>query len=149
VNADPEFRQRWRLNWLGCLNEFADIDLQRRMWLHPDNRNPHWSYVEIMCSYFDDVMYQRTYAEVVAEGLVSAEEATTVASLHDLLDRHEAPGGDDWNSAKVLADPAWQAITAEAKATNSRLGKLLTDPAERQALLEPFRPPASSLRSRA
>ena len=26
VNADPEFRRSWRLSWLWCLNEFADID---------------------------------------------------------------------------------------------------------------------------
>jgi len=142
VNADPEFQHRWRINWLGCLNEFADIDLQRRMWLDPTNRNPHWSYGEIMCSYFNDVLLERSYVDLVTEGLVTDEEAITVAALHALLERHEAPSGDDWDNAGVLADPAWLAITAEARATNRRLAELLTDPAERQALLEQIKPPS-------
>jgi hypothetical protein len=146
VTADPDFRRYWRLNWLGCLNEFADTDLQRQWWLDPTNRNPHWSYVEFMCSYFNDVLHDRTYAELVAEGLVSSEEAATVGPLHALLELHEAPAGNDWDNASVLADPAWQAITDEAKVTNQRLAELLTDPAERRELLEPFKPPASSRR---
>jgi len=28
------------------------------MWLDPTNRNPHWSYGEIMCSYFNDVLLE-------------------------------------------------------------------------------------------
>jgi hypothetical protein len=140
VGVDPEFRRRWRLNWLWCLNEFSDIDLQRRMWLDPANRNPHWSYVEIMCSYFDDVIGERTYAALVAEGLISAEEATVVSVLHTLLDSHEAPGGDDWNAVRLLADPAWQAIVTEAKKANRRLAEYLVDPAEKDALLVPYFP---------
>jgi hypothetical protein len=140
VNVDPEFRQYWRLNWLTCLNEFADADLQRRMWLDMENTNPHWSYVEFMCMYFDNVICDRTYAELVAQGLVSDAEAALVEALHVLLDKHEAPDGNDSNAAGVLADPAWQAITVEAKATNARLAHLLTDPAERDALLVPSVP---------
>jgi hypothetical protein len=136
-DRDPEFRQRWRLNWLWCLNEFADIDLQRRMWLDPTNRNPHWSYVEIMCSYFNDVLCERSYVDLVSEGLVSAEEANIVGALHALLDRHEAPDGDDCDAARVLADPAWQAVTTEAKTTKRRLAEYLVDPAEKDALLAP------------
>ncbi|MFI5030500.1 MAG: hypothetical protein ACHQPH_07355 [Reyranellales bacterium] len=138
MSADPAFRQYWRLNWLGSLNEFADIGLQRRMWLDLTNRNPHWSYVEFMCKYFDDVICDRTYAQLVAEGLVSAAEATLVEPLHALLDEHEAPDGNDSNAAGVLADPAWLAITEIAKATNLRLVALLADPSERAALLSPI-----------
>ena len=131
MSADPAFRQYWRLNWLGCLNEFADIDLQRRTWLDLTNRNPHWSYVEFMCTYFDNVICDRTYTELVAEGLVSVAEAILVEPLHALLDEHEAPDGNDSNAAGVLADSAWLAITVEAKAINARLARLLADPAER------------------
>jgi hypothetical protein len=91
-----------------------------------------------MCKYFDDVICDRTYAQLVAEGLVSAAEATLVEPLHALLDEHEAPDGNDSNAAGVLADPAWLAITEIAKATNLRLVALLADPSERAALLSPI-----------
>jgi hypothetical protein len=103
----------------------------------PTNRNPHWSYVEIMCSYFDDLIGERTYDDLVTQSLISAEEATVVSPLHALLNGHESPDGDDSNGARVLADPAWQAIAAEAKATKERLAEHLVDPAEKHALLAP------------
>lgn len=110
------------------------------MWLDPKNTNPHWSYVEFMCSYFNDVLHDRTYAELVAQDLVSAAEAALIEPLHALLDKHEAPDGNDWNAAGVLADPAWQTVIIEAAAANARLARLLTDPAERDALLAPSAP---------
>lgn len=133
-----EIRRILRLRWLSCLNEFADVELQRRMWLDPANTNPHWSYVEIMCSYFDDMLMGRSYDALVAQGLVGTEEAAIVRPLHDLLDLHDAPGGDDWDAKRILADPAWLAICNLAKVTNLRLAGLLTEPAEREALLNPI-----------
>src|SRR5262249_37673779 len=97
-----------------------------------------WSYVEIVCSYFDDVLADENYDRLVARGLVSVQETAIVKPLHELLERHEAPGGDEWNAQRILADPAWLAITDKAKATNLQLAALLNERAEKDVLLKPI-----------
>lgn len=128
-------RLRWRLQWLACLQDFADLDLQFRMWLDPSNTNPHWSFVEFMCSYFDDTLHQRDYSWALSQGLVTPREAEAVASLHQALLSYKAPDGDDFDNLAVLRDPAWRAITTEAATIQVRLLALLTAPSELQMLL--------------
>ena len=130
-----DFRRAWRLRWWGCLSDFADIDLQRRRWLDPENTNPHWSYVEFMCSYLDDLLHDRGYHWASNEGLITEEEVQTVAALHGLLDRHEAPQGDDYDNEKVLNDPAWHEVVKSAKEAQASLLAILNDPDEKRALL--------------
>lgn len=129
-----DFRRTWRQNWLNCLREFADEDLQRRMWLDPGSRNPHWSYIEFMCSYFDDTLHSRNYDWAIGEGLVTDQEVATVASLHYLLEHHEAPGGDDFDNERILKDQSWAEIVHAAKSSIGELASILKDPAERAIL---------------
>jgi hypothetical protein len=135
MNEQTDLRRTWRQNWLGCLSEFADAGLQRQRWLDPENRNPHWSYVEFMCSYFDDTLHGHGYDWAISEMLVTDREAAAVAPLHELLKHHEAPGGDDYDSERILNDPAWLDIVEEARRSTSNLAALLTDPTERNILL--------------
>ncbi len=128
-------RLRWRLQWLACLQDFADLDLQFRMWLDPSNTNPHWSYVEFMCKYFDDTLHSSDYSWALREGLVTQAEVDVVASLHVLLVAHQSPSGNDLDNLAVLDDPAWRAITTEAATIQVRLLALLTAPSEIQMLL--------------
>jgi hypothetical protein len=100
MNEQTNLRCTWRQSWLGCLQDFADADLQRRTWLDPHNQNPHWSYIEFMCSYFDDTLHGEGYGWAIGEGLVTKDEADAVAALHHLLTTHEAPGGDEYPSAE-------------------------------------------------
>jgi nucleotide-binding universal stress UspA family protein len=111
------------------------IDLQRRRWLDPENRDPHWSYVEFMCSYFNDVLYDQDYDWAISEGLVTEDEAQAVATLHRLLDQHEAPQGDDCDNEKVLNDPAWHEIVKSAKRAQASLLAVLSNPDEKKVLL--------------
>jgi hypothetical protein len=131
----PEMRKAWRGNWLSCLREFADAESQRRTWLDPNNRNLHYSYVEFMCSYFDDILRGDGYHWAIAEGLVTAEESSIVAPLHRLLEQHEAPGKNDYDNEAILNDPAWADITDTAKQVASQLAPVLTDQSERDVLL--------------
>jgi len=123
-------RLRWRLQWLECLRDFADLDLQCRMWLDSSNTNPHWSFVEFMCTYFNDTLHQRDYSWALGQGLVTPEEAEAVASLHQALVGYDAPNGDDFDNLAVLRDPAWRAITVEAARSLEHLSALLTVPVE-------------------
>lgn len=51
--ANDELRRNWRRNWLGSVQELADIDTQRRLWLDLNVRNRHYSFVECLSCYFD------------------------------------------------------------------------------------------------
>jgi hypothetical protein len=133
MNDRAELRRIWRQNWLNCLREFADHDIQRK-WLDTENRNPHWSYVECMCSYFDDTLAGQGYDWTIADGLVTDQEAAAVTSLHHLLDNHKPPGGDQYDHERILNDQAWHEIIDEAKRSLRNLAALLNDPTEKAIL---------------
>ncbi len=127
-------RGMWRQEWLGRIAALADGGRQRQTWLDPTNTNPHWSYVELMCGYFDDTLRGDTYDWALTEGLVTAQEVRIVSRLHQLLRCHKVP--DDLDHAQILADPAWTEIVAEAEKVRRGLLAWLTDPDERSALQE-------------
>jgi hypothetical protein len=130
MNNQAELRRVLRQNWLNCLRDFADQDVQLRTWLDPENRNPHWSYVEFMCCYFHDTLAGGGYGRAIAEGLVTDREAATVASLHHLLESYKPPGGNQYNHEKILRDKAWNEIIDEAKRSLGNLAALLDDQIE-------------------
>lgn len=138
--ADPERRQSWRLLWLSCINEFADADLQRKAWLKRESRNPHWSYVEIMCCYFNDSLFSEDYDWAMQNGLVSKAEAEVVAELHRQLSNHEPPGGNQYDPEAILNNDDWKAITSLARTAQQSLAKLLTSDKEQEALFEQIVP---------
>src|ERR1700735_4330343 len=123
-------RRTWRQIWLGCLRDFADGDLQRRMWLDPHSPNPHWSYIGFMCTYFDDILYGEGYDWAIDQGLVTKEEVDTAAILHQLLAAHQPIDGNDYDNQRILNDPVWHQIVQEAKQVTAKLALLLSDPAE-------------------
>ena len=88
-----------------------------------------------MCSYFNDLLCDQGYDWASNEGLVTKEEVQAVAALHRLLDRHEAPQGDDCDNEKVLNDPAWLEVVKSAKEAQASLLAILNDPDEKKALL--------------
>ena len=140
--ANEELRRNWRMNWLRSIQEFADLDTQRRLWLDPDVPNRHYTFVEYMCSYFDDLavfddasVSGDAYAVARAQALVSAEEAAAVEPFHATLDAYEAPAGA-YDHEAMLADPKWRSVVAAAKAAQSALMPLNHDPEERRALTQ-------------
>ncbi len=134
--ASAEQRMLWRKNWLSSIAEFADLDMQRATWLNPKNINPHYSFVEYICSYFDRVA-EKGYDAPVAAGYLSEQEAAVVADLHALLDAYKPPNGDDYDHDAILQDETWHEVAATAKVARGRLAAIITQPAELRALLEP------------
>jgi len=137
--SDEQQRLDWRLRWLTSIQSFADTDTQRRRWLDPAEENPHFSYVECMCVYFDDVLWgeDEPYRRRLEGGFLSETEVAAVAEFHALADGHKSPNGDDWNSRAILEDLAWQEVVRAAEQAQHRLLPLLSDPAEREALTRP------------
>jgi hypothetical protein len=139
MTVDDDLRAGWRQRWLGCIRELADLREQRATWLNPENGNPHYSFVECCCSYFDDLALgdPDSYFKRMSEGLVGAEETAAVAQLHEMLSAYSPPGNDDCDHSAILDDPGWQAVTAEASRTIDRLIGLLSEPEELRALTQP------------
>ena len=96
----------------GSLREIADLELQRKTWLDPTNTNPHWSYVEFVCSYPDDD--QLTDGQ--DNGWLSPTEARVLSEFRKILVAHQSPTGDHVDNAAVLNDPAWHEVVRQAQA---------------------------------
>ncbi|MCW0047347.1 hypothetical protein OIU13_12500 [Brevundimonas sp. BT-123] len=137
--TDDNNRQHCRLVWLSALQAFADRDVQEGRWLDKNETNPHFSLVECMCCYFDDAFLSQddAYEKRRAAGYVSATEVAAVAEFHALAERYRSPDDDDWNARRILGDPKWQAVVQAAQTAQANL-LLITDAAERKALLEPL-----------
>ncbi|MDR3440950.1 hypothetical protein [Telmatospirillum sp.] len=104
-------RVAWRRYWLQQIHDFSDANLQRREWLNPKQTNPHWSYIEFMCSYFSGFcLSEGGYAKAVTDNLVTEEEAVIVARLHKLLEKHDAPNGNHYDNNAVFDDPASERV---------------------------------------
>jgi hypothetical protein len=133
-----DMRRLWREGWLGCIEEFGDYEMQRATWLNRAHRNPHYSFVEYMCCYFDDHLSHGpaySYAPKITAGLVSAEEVEAVAEFHALAEAYKPPT-DDYDHDAILADPKWRDVVAAARTARDRLLPLLSDEGEIQALTE-------------
>lgn len=130
----PDVRSAWRRRWLESIQEIADFDIQKQTWLNPDNSNPHFSYVEYVASYFDDLVLASadSYPERVREGLLNQEETLVVADFHARFDVYVESGR--WDPQAVLNVPAWLAVVAAARLAQARLLALLDDDSEKAAL---------------
>ncbi len=107
-------RDGWRREWLYCLGRFADLPAQQAQWLDPQEANPHHTFVELLCSYFDDLLGgEPDYSMVLAEGLVTPPEAEAVAHFHDCVSDYHSPAGD-YDHRAILQDPAWHAVVDAA-----------------------------------
>ncbi|MGB1205857.1 MAG: hypothetical protein ACPG5B_09435 [Chitinophagales bacterium] len=106
-------KQLWRNRWLSCLNELTSIELQKTSWLDKSTTNPHWSYVEFMCSYFDDLAIDNNYEEQLKNGYISKEEYLIIKDWHIKLDNYNEPNGDCDNREAILKDKKWLRIVNE------------------------------------
>src|SRR5690349_18482030 len=113
-NGNDELRRNWRNRWLSSIQEFADSDTQRRLWLDPTNTNPHYSFGEYYCCYFDDLNLSEGYGWAVDEGLIDRDEVQAVMEFHRVARAYHQPGTPRDNEA-VLADPQWEDVVNAAK----------------------------------
>jgi hypothetical protein len=113
------------------VGELSDIGLQRRTWLDATNRNPHWSYIEFIESYpgHDQLLH------ALKQGWLTTAEFEVLSELGRILDSHAAPGGNGYDNAAVLDDPAWHSLVEAAQRARQQLLSMTTDQHEREMLL--------------
>jgi hypothetical protein len=120
--------RRW---WFCRVHEISDIGLQRRTWLDATSRNPHWSYIEYIESYpYDDQLL-----DALRQGWLSADEFSVLNELGRILAAYSPPGGDGYDNAAVLQDPAWHSVVKAAEQAKQQLLSITVDQQERETLL--------------
>ena len=75
-----------------------------------ENTNPHWSFIEFISCYFDDLVISENYEDEIKTGVVTKEEYETVKEWHNLIAEYKAPNNDNYNHEKILEDKIWVEI---------------------------------------
>jgi hypothetical protein len=126
-------REIWRQKWLSSINELTSLDLQRKSWLDRHQTNQHWSFVEFMCSYFDDLLCDFPYSHYIEISWVSPQEYDVLSDWHNALEKYKSPNNDDNDRAAILGDNKWLEIVKAGEKAKERLAGILNNE-ERQAL---------------
>lgn len=132
TNSDKNL---WRARWLGCINQLTSFDLQNKSWLDKTHSNPHWSFVEFMCSYFDDLAIDENYKYQLDQGWVTKKEFKLIEDWHIALDKYNSPKNDDYDNEAVLNDPKWIELLKNGVKARNKLAKTLNE-TERHFLTE-------------
>jgi hypothetical protein len=136
MTQNNELRRNWRINWLRSVQEVADRATQKRMWLDKENTNPHFSFVEYLCCYFNGLGLEDGYQRAVSGGLLTSGEAKAVAAFHSIFNAYCPPNGD-YDHEAILADPKWNDVVLGAQQAQAALLDIIDDTDERLSLTEP------------
>lgn len=110
------------------LNELTNLGLQQRAWLDMSNTtNPHWSYIEFMNSYFDDLYLDDDYQYQLSNGYIDHDEYELIKDWHSQLREYKTPNGNVHKHAAILKDDKWLFIVALGKKMVEALGENLCD----------------------
>jgi hypothetical protein len=131
IDEPNEVAGRLRSMWFASVAEIADIDLQSSNWVDPTNTNPHWSYIEFVCSYPDSDQL----TDSRARRWLAARQFNILSDLCNTILSHSAPLGDDHDNAAILDDPAWLEVVSCAQRAREELLSIVTNEAERDAPL--------------
>jgi hypothetical protein len=119
-----------RVWWFSSIYDLSDTNLQHRTWLDPTNRNPHWSYVEFVCSYPDDDQLLHAHQR----GWLAADEFAIMRDLRRTLIAYAPPGNDHYDHVAILDDPGWHAVIEAAGQAKRKLLSQMISERERSAL---------------
>jgi hypothetical protein len=128
-------REIWRQRWLSTINELTSLDLQRKSWLDRVQKNPHWSFVEFMCSYFDDLLCDFSCGHYIEIGWVSLQEYEILKDWHEALGKYQSLRNDDHDTEVILTDSKWLKIVMAGEKARLKLASLL-GAEERQIVTE-------------
>ena len=107
---NAELKLNWRPRWLSSINELTDLELQKISWLDAKVENPHWTYVEFMCSYLNDLGLENNYKDPLERKLITTEELQIIMEWHKKLTEYEAPNKEHYNHTEILNDSKWTEI---------------------------------------
>ncbi|MBC7425381.1 MAG: hypothetical protein H7321_02500 [Bacteroidia bacterium] len=91
--------------------ELADLNLQRKLWLNEENNTGFISsYVELICSLFDDFNFA-DFIDITAPKIdLSNTFFSELNKLRDLLNKYHEKESD----LEIINDPEWRKIVEQA-----------------------------------
>lgn len=119
-------KELWRNRWLSCVNELTSLVLQQKSWTDQSNTNPHWSFVEFMCSYFDDLSIDNNYENQLNQSWITKTEFEIISKWHCLLEEYKAPA-HDYDLEAILKDENWLSIVSEGLRAKQLLNKVIAE----------------------
>ena len=124
-------KELWRNRWFSCINELTSLKLQKQSWFDKRNSNPHWSFVEFVCSYFDDLGIDNNYEYQLNQGWITKTELDSIQTWHELLDKYDSPKNDDYDVEAIITDKNWLMIIEEGEKAKNELSKIISDEEKR------------------
>ncbi|MFV1884399.1 MAG: hypothetical protein ACMZ7B_07925 [Balneola sp.] len=128
----PDEKDMWRENWLDSINELTDFELQKKSWLNKKNKNPHWSFIEFISCYFDDLLIEDFgYEHFLEKKWLTREEYLSIKNWHEELSNYKSPKNDDYNHQAILSDKDWKRIVLLGFNSKEALYKLISEEEKR------------------
>jgi hypothetical protein len=117
----------WRNSWLKSINELTSFNLQKESWLNCLSKNQHYSFIEFMSCYFDDLLIDDNYKIILEKGWISDKEYEIIKTWHSELDKYEPPKNDDFDNDSIINDPKWQEIINIGLNVKEELSKIINE----------------------
>ena len=105
----------------------TSIDLQNQSWLDYNNINPHWSFIEFINTYFNDLLCNFDYKYFIDKNYVSLQEYEIIEEWHTALAEYNAPKNEDFDHKEILNDPMWLKLVEKGKMSKEKLKLLLNN----------------------
>lgn len=117
-------RELFRQRWLDDINQLTSYELQKKSWLDKTNKNPHWSYAEFICSYFDDNYIYLGYDFFIELNYISQAEYNIIKDWHNELDKYKEPKDDEQS---ILNDQKWINIVEKGRVSKENFKKIISN----------------------
>jgi hypothetical protein len=104
--------ETWCKNIYCEILELSSLELQRKLWLNENNDTGLTSsYIEVMCSLFDDFQIEEFLDEPVSVTGLSSVTLSELRTLIKLLDEYQELETDK----EIIVDPEWFIIVKQAQ----------------------------------
>ena len=120
-------KNKWREKWLDSINELTSLSLQKKSWLDRTHTNPHWTFIEFMCSYFDDLAINDNYLNLLKNRWITKIEFEIIKEWHEALSQYRSPKDDDYDNDAVINDLKWLEILQKGMQAKVKLSEILSD----------------------
>jgi dissimilatory sulfite reductase (desulfoviridin) alpha/beta subunit len=111
MNETYPFEQ-WLKDTCGVIRNIADADYQQRIWINGEGPEVG-SYVESMCTLFDDHNIDLLIWTAKNERLLPTDQIEQLEAFRDALNRYSEPQKSE-DDRVIVNDPRWAEIRAHA-----------------------------------
>lgn len=119
-------KKYWRIEWLKSLNELSSTKLQQTSWLNEKETNPHYSFIEFINQYFNDLFIDNNYEYQIEKKWISKKEFSIINCWHINLSNYNSPQNKDYDHLSILNDKNWIKLVDQINSIKPELSKELS-----------------------